>query len=49
MTREQMGDTDGAIADLKRFLELAQSDDWRDLATKKLAELSSGGKPTEAK
>ena|GEM_PF-996361 len=47
MTREQLGDTDGAIADLKRFLELAQSEDWRDIAEKKLAELSSTGTPGE--
>ncbi len=41
ITREQLGDRRGAVSDLKRFLELAKTKEWRDMAEKKLHELTA--------
>ncbi len=45
MTREQLGDKEGAVSDLKRFLELTQTKEWREVAEKKLQDLAA--KPKE--
>jgi len=48
MTRDRLGDKAGAVADLNRFLELAKEKTWREVAEKKLAELSGAGKAAGA-